>query len=887
MVFMANPGTNLRLPAQTTPFIGREKEIQKLNTLLDQPDVRLVTLLGLGGIGKSRLALAVAEQQLAKFNNRVYFIAALPASTWQDVTLTIVDTLGFTLSPDINPKDQLIYYLRDKHTLLVLDNVEQLNQGADLIQEMLVAASGLKVLATSRDRLNLRGEVAFMVEGLPVRDWNSVDEALSASIVQLFLQSARRAKADFELTSYNLAGVLRICQLTHGLPLAIELAAAWVDVLLPDEIADEIEQNFTFLTANFHDMPDRHHSIQATFECSWQRLTEEEQQSLYRISVFRSGFNRRAVQIVTNAGLNTLSTFINKSLITRGNSGHYEIHELLRQYAEDHLKKSGEYEAVQEAHSRYYLRWLADHEADVKGQAQLEFLDEVEASFENIRLAWLYAVEQVNINLLGPALEGLFWYCMMRNRYREAQMLFLATEQKLKRNHSEEARLLLTRLRLLTLWMGRWREGSLTRYPDILEELETLLAVLQPVDKTSSAICTLLLGVATYELTDDTQQGFRLVQKSLEQFQALGDSFYQAWALHFMARQTTTAAGLLEAASYQRQSLELRQQCGDLTGVVYSLYNLSTDLLMLGDLELSTKLAQEMFDLSHKIGEHSGKLMSTATISLAAVLRGDVEQARSLSDQNLQIAIHTNHQLSEAYALSVQGLLAVLNGDPADAQPLLEAAEHIADHPTLQFFVDWGMALALIEANEEINLRMRLYRAVNYAMTIQGEGAMAWCLPLYIVRAVQAGNLQWAAVLLTLAAQENAGAWVSRWKPLLESRQALSNEVTQHSAENTRQMPTLAEALHQMILDHEMDSTHRSYFPPQVIAANQSLLEPLSNRELEILQLIATGLSNQDIADQLYVGMSTVKKHITHIYGKLEVISRTQAAIRAQELGLV
>ncbi|MBZ0292295.1 MAG: LuxR C-terminal-related transcriptional regulator [Anaerolineae bacterium] len=888
MAFTASPGTSIRLPAQTTPFIGREKEIQRLNALLDQPEVRLVTLLGLGGIGKSRLALAVAEQRLARFENRVYYIAAQVASTWQDITLTIADTIGFTFNPDITPKDQLMYYLRDKRILLVLDNIELMDQGADLINEMLVAAPDLKVLVTSRDRLNLRGEVAFTVEGLPVADWSTVDEAVQSSAAQLFLQSARRAKPDFELTQSNLSGIMRICHLTQGMPLAVELAAAWVDLLLPDEIADEIEQNVAFLTANFHDMPDRHHSIWATFESSWKCLAPEEQQSLYRMAVFHSGFNRRAVQTITNANLNTLSIFINKSLITRSNSGHYEIHELLRQYAQEHLEKSGEQEAMQEAHSRYYLRWLAEHENDVKGEAQLEFLDEVEASFENIRLAWLYAVEQVNVTLLGQSLESLFWYCMMRNRYREAETLFRAAAQQMALNRSEEARLLLTRIDLLELWMNRWREGSLTRYPDSVESLESMLAVFQQAgDKTSSAICILLMGIAYYELADNTEHSSSLVQKSLEMFQAQNDNFYLAWALHFMARHVTTSDGLLEAASYQRQSLELRQRCGDLTGVIYALYNLSTDLLLLGDLELSVQLAQEMFELSHKTGEHSGKLMSTATISLAAVLQGDLEQARSLSDQNLQVAINTNHQLSQAYALTVQGLVAVLEGNPTKARPSLEEAERIADHPTLQFFVDWGMALALIDANEEADLRMRLYRAVNYAVTIQGEGAMAWCLPLYVVRAVQASDYPKAAILLTLATQENTGAWLNLWAPLTESRSILDTESEQVLAESSKQMPTLAEALHEMIQAYEMDNANKAYFPPQVIAANQALFEPLSNRELEILQLITDGLSNQAIADQLYVGISTVKKHITHIYGKLEVNSRMQASIRAQELGLV
>ena len=328
------------LPAESTPFIGREAEIETLSHFLADPATRLVTILGMGGMGKTRLALATARQyisldstQPSPFENGIYFIPLAPLHAANAVILTLAESVQFSFYAAHNPKQQLLDFLREKSMLLVMDNFEHVLDAANLVGDILEAAPNVKIIVTSRERLNLRGETVFNIGGMALTDWENLDTAQDNNAVKLFLQSARRVQPSFDLKADDLPHLAQIFQMVQGMPLGIELAAAWVDALHLEEIAQEIQQNRHFLETEMRDVPERHRSIRAVFEYSWHLLGDSERDIFTYLSVFRGGFTRDAAIAVTGIGLRALTTLVNKSLISRDSDGRYHIHVLIREYA--------------------------------------------------------------------------------------------------------------------------------------------------------------------------------------------------------------------------------------------------------------------------------------------------------------------------------------------------------------------------------------------------------------------------------------------------------------------------------------------------------------------------------------------------------------------------
>jgi predicted ATPase/DNA-binding XRE family transcriptional regulator len=333
------------IPIPPTPLIGRENELAALHQMLGDAQCRLITLVGPGGSGKTRLAMEIALQQSA--NVALVLLANVNSSSM--IVPAIAEAVGFAFCGSADPKVQLRNYLREKHMLLVLDNMEHLMDGTDLIAEILHFAPHLKLLCTSREPFNLRGEWVFEVGGLDFPKGEAVERAENYSAVALFVQCAQRVKTRFMLTAEDLAMVTRICTMVEGVPLAIELAAAWVRTLSCREIAEEIEQNLDILFTSARDMPERHHSIQAVFDHSWNLLSEQERQVLARLSVFRGGFTRLAAEQVTGASLAILSSLVSKSLVQRNDTEGYNLHDILHQYAAAHLEADPQASREQES----------------------------------------------------------------------------------------------------------------------------------------------------------------------------------------------------------------------------------------------------------------------------------------------------------------------------------------------------------------------------------------------------------------------------------------------------------------------------------------------------------------------------------------------------------
>jgi predicted ATPase/DNA-binding CsgD family transcriptional regulator len=426
-------------PAQVTTFIGRRSEVATIRQLLERS--RLLTLTGIGGSGKTRLALQVAEELLGDFSDGAYFVPLAPVGTPDHILWAIVEHLNIQIELHGEVLAQLLSYFRTKTLLLVLDNFDHLVNGAGLLIELLQAAPALKIIATSRERLALYGEVNYPVTGMALPEADSYEETAQSESVQLFLERAQSVTPNLDWRPDDLQPVIRICQLVDGMPLGIELAATWVDTLSPQEIADEIEQNLDILETHRQDIPDSQRSIRAAFDRSWNLLDETQRTAFRRLSVFRGGFMREAGEVVTGVTLRTLQALVSKSLLWRNpDTGRYQFHELLRHYANEQFEVSGEATLINPLHAAYFADFLAERWHWMKDHRQKIALQEMESDLENARAAWQFWIKAGDVTQLIKFLHSFWVVYDIRGWYPAGIGLF---EQAISVMHAvgtEEAR---------------------------------------------------------------------------------------------------------------------------------------------------------------------------------------------------------------------------------------------------------------------------------------------------------------------------------------------------------------------------------------------------------------------------------------------------------------
>ena len=312
--------SNLEQFDQTTRFVGRETELYETNQLLKNADCRLLTLVGVGGIGKTRLAVQLAKGQQQTFLDGVWFVNLQPLQSGNQIISVVMDAVGIVPSGHDTLENQLLQYLQEKKILLLFDNFENVLDSVGILIKILQHVPEIKLLVTSREALGLPEERLYPLEGLPTPQSYETDNIESSAAVELFVERARQVRPDFSLAD-NCPSVVRICQLVEGLPLAIEIAASWIKTLRCSEISAEIQQNLNFLTSNLRHVPERHRSMQAVFAQTWGHLTDDEQALFKKLAVFRGGFRREAVESIAGASLPLLSSLLDKCLLRLEASG--------------------------------------------------------------------------------------------------------------------------------------------------------------------------------------------------------------------------------------------------------------------------------------------------------------------------------------------------------------------------------------------------------------------------------------------------------------------------------------------------------------------------------------------------------------------------------------
>ena len=642
----ATPQPRHNLPARLTTFIGREAILSAIVERLEDPVCRLLTLVGPGGGGKTRLALEAGAAQLASFEDGVFFVSLAPLRSVESIEPAAATALGLSLSGAGDPREQLLAYLRRKHLLLILDNFEHLLDGVELVVDVLEAAPNVKVLATSRARLKVEGEQPFPVAGMnypQLLSSMSVDVG-QFSALKLFLGRARRAQPGFELTDGNLPEVVRICRLVGGMPLGIVLAAAWIEILSPAEIADEIEQSLDFLETDLRAVPERQRSMRAVFDHSWSLLTERQREVCQALSVFRGGFTRQAAQRVVGATLRELKALVDRSLVQRSPAGRYEMHELLRQYAEDKLVASpAASEEAHDGHCGYYIAALERWDTDRKGPRMPGAYAGMTSEIDNLRAAWNFAVERGQAKRLSASTMGLYMFYWLSGYHRDSEAAFEAAAKRLNGMHSPDALRALAKMLSVRGFMSQAVAPIEARH--CVEQALELLGspALEGQDTREERAIVLWAMAAVAGTGGDSLLATRLTEQRLALCRELGDKAEIARALGGLGFAASKRRDYDEASKRFEESIPASHAIGDMRGIGV-VYDLSGIVAMKrGQLAEAIEYFEKAIPILWETHDVPTLLEVDSLLASALALAGKFERARPALERSLAAFGHTEN----------------------------------------------------------------------------------------------------------------------------------------------------------------------------------------------------------------------------------------------------
>jgi predicted ATPase/DNA-binding SARP family transcriptional activator len=593
------------LPHLLTPFVGRVAELAELAGYLADPQCPLVTLVGLGGSGKTRMAIQAAQMSDG-FLDGVFFVPLASLGDPMLLTQAIADVLQFTFAGPTEVKAQLFNYLQDKELLLVLDNFEQLLAGANILTEMLQAAPRVKLLVTSREPLNLSAEQIFDLRGLAVPPNQGREAVEKYDAVELFVQRARKAQSRFTLTSEVTSWVVRICQLVEGLPLGIEFAAAQVRERTCREIAQELEHNLDLLETAQRDVPTRHRSLRAVFDQMWNRLTEDERKLMRHVSVFRGGFDAEAARVM-GADRVLLGRLAQQSLLRLSPGGRYDLHELLRQFALQKLDEvPGEREEAEARHGAYFVYLAETSFSEMVGVRQVEWSNRLEHEHDNLRAALSRAFDRRDAESVLRISVGLqrFWYF---------------------RAYLGEGR--------------HWLEAGLS-----ISDNQILIADIESEDESKQrrAKSRLLLsaramnGAAMLAREQGDRSGVvKLLEECVMLLRIVGETKLMGGVLNNLALHARDEGDLARAEHLSREALELYREQDDKQGYALALGGLGKIVLWSGDTARAKLLLEESLAEFHELGETRGIALELTNLGQVAREEGDYQKAAAFFTEGL------------------------------------------------------------------------------------------------------------------------------------------------------------------------------------------------------------------------------------------------------------
>ena len=657
------------LPNQTTPFIGREADLDQLQQLLKNRDVRLLTILAPGGMGKTRIALELAQQQLGDYSDGVYFVPFQTIDEPEQILTHIADHIGFQAGAKNNAiKQQVLYFLAKKSMLILLDNFEQVLDGAEVVNDILVAAPGVKVIITSREKLNLLGETVFTLQGMYFENCKTTIDAVQYDAIQLLRKTARRVRPEWEITGSNLEPVVRICELTGGMPLGIILAISWLDVYDIERIADEIQKSVDILTTKMRDIPARQRSIRAIFDNTWHQLSADERDVLMKLSLFRMGFTQDALQDVASATPVLLQDLVSKALINQVHNGRFDVHELLRQYLEEQLILANQNDSTRKAHMDFYANLLCSRENDLKNHQQIDAMRLLEHDWENIHLAWDYAIASGDIDVLARMLEPIRLFSLLSNRMDRYEIWLKDAINEMP----SSARDLLTKLHiyyadtLIELSLTEQSFEILKQYESDVEELDS------PVIR---ALCLVTLSRTSYIL-GDPESSLDYAKAYLELAIEAGETWHHAQA-HY-------ALSLISGLWDSREPLRHIDACITISKSIGDRYWLSQGYILgglmlarTGQIEQAQSYTELGYQTSKELNNKGSMVAAAGNLSAFTKAQGAWKRSEDLQLEALSLAQDLEYSHNQVDMLIKLGELHLLQGKLDSARAYLSNAEQL------------------------------------------------------------------------------------------------------------------------------------------------------------------------------------------------------------------
>jgi predicted ATPase/DNA-binding SARP family transcriptional activator len=623
------------LPNQETPFIGRGKEQIAIKKLLSE--TRLVTITGPGGIGKTRLAIKVAEGMAESFPHGCCFVSLSPVDDVDYLVQAIAEALKLPLATHEDPKQQLFRFLRKQDLLLLLDNFEHLLEGVGIINEVLEAGSGVRILVTSREKLNLQVETNFSITGLEHTGPVGIKEGETSDAIALFIQRAQRARPGFQADSSIWKQISAICEIVEGMPLAIELAAAWLHVLTVEEILEELRKGFDFLETDQRDTPDRHRSMRKVLSQSWDLLNKMEQDVFRKLSVFQGGFNRVAAERVAGATLQQLAALVNKSFLRHvPELGRFEIHELLRQYGREQLERTpGTVEGIRDKYGAFFADFMHERGLLLRGTQHKRALAEILADIENVRAAWRFHLERRDAEMLWKMIRGL--------------------------HH--------------VYWLRWWNYPGMELFREVAEHFK------DGEDATSVSLNGLAVAYQSWFMAwlGLPEEGYEFARHSVEILNENDNPEAKVFALYSLSVNAYMLGKMSEERPAIRQMSEIARELGDRWLSAFMMFAEGMIALIDGDYEEAQRVGEANLALYKEIGDISGSTMPLIVLGHRALAEGEFEQARSHYLRCLEIAEDIGFPYSSQTSGKYLGKLLISTGELNEAEYYLRKSLAITE----------------------------------------------------------------------------------------------------------------------------------------------------------------------------------------------------------------
>ena len=749
----AQPLAGSKLPAQVTPFIGRNDEIAELSRLLLSADTRLLTILAPGGMGKSRLAVEIARKLMPKFEDGVLFVPLGPLETSELFFSYFANAIGYIRAEGQPLNQQLKDYFRGKSILLVLDNLEHLIDMSQWIKDLLAHSPNLKILATSRIPLNIKAETRFHLSGLDFPEEGTNKELNSFCAVKLFLRSSHRAKPGFIPTEDDWPYIGEICRLVGGMPLGIEMAASWLEMLCLPEIVEEIRTGLAFFETDIRDIPERQQSLYTVFDYSWKMLDEKEREQFSQLTIFRGGFTREAAEKVVGISLRQLVGFVNRSILNRTPEDRFEIHELLRQYGFEKIQASPvKIQNLKTQFAEYYCNKLGAWNEDLKTGKQRQAMIEIRADFENIRHAWEIAIDLQHSDLIETSLGGLMWYLNQSVRNDEGVALCeLAAE-----NISDETREGVRILSLLTgyLMMLNSSQGNLDEVEQWFRESLTLMQRLEPIqtreEKFAQAFHLYIKGIYNH-LQGDLSEFTKLCHQSINLFEELGEDWW-CETIYLRSGSGEDSYSWNTGYEYFQEALTIARKLNDHYGMAAALERLGFfSVYFKGDLQKAESYLRESSRIFLELDDANSYIRHYICLEQIAHFNGRFQEVLELRQKRLQFLEKTGDPFNISGVYRDLGDTYAHIGDYAHAEMKgRKAFEYLSKRGNKYFqgWSRWFLGLTLIAKKDYQQAGLVLSQSEEIAREITNQPQLARNLAALIRVEIANRNYQIAERLL-------------------------------------------------------------------------------------------------------------------------------------------